>query len=393
MIEVEGVWDLIDRFACPLPAERLPLDEALGLTLAEDIAADRDGPPFDRATVDGYAIGAEDDSETFVVVAEIAAGDFVRRDLRRGEAFRIFTGAPLPSAGLRIVMQEDAARAGDAVRFSRRDGRNFSARGEDFRAGDRLVAAGARIDAAAAGVLASVGATRPLVIRPPRVLHFTTGDEIVPPECSPAEGQIRDGNAPLIRGLLSAFPRADLRHAHLPDDEEAARRLMESANPEAADLVLFSGGASVGDRDFTPRFLDALGFTRHGGAVNVRPGKPLIFAEDGTRLAFGLPGNPVSHFVCFHVFVARALARRQGRSPATWTEALLAAEIPGRPNPRVTFWPARRMPAGVRLRVGPVAWNSSGHLASLVGVDALIRLEANAALPNVGGTVQILCVA
>jgi molybdopterin molybdotransferase len=149
----------------------------------------------------------------------------------------------------------------------------------------------------------------------------------------------------------------------------------------------------VGDFDFTAQFLDGLGFERHCGAVNVRPGKPLIFASDGERLAFGLPGNPVSHFVCFHLFVARALARLGGRAPVGFRTARLGSEIPGRPSPRVTCWPARLRCDAEATVADPVAWNGSGHLASLLGVDALIRLAANDGLPKAGETVQILAVA
>lgn len=393
MIEVEEVWELIDRFARTRPAERVALEDALGFTLAENIFADRDGPPFDRSAVDGYVIRAGDDSDSFAVVGQIAAGDFPAISLGRGQAVRVFTGAPLPSGEFQVVMQEDADRTGDHVRFARRGGRNFSPRGEDFRAGDLLVAAGARIDAATAAALASVGAVLPLVVRGPRVLHFTTGDEIVPPEITPGAGQIRNANARLVRGLLSTFPLTSFRQLHLPDDRDAAWRSIENAAPDEADVILFSGGASVGDFDFTAQFLDALAFSRHCNAVNVRPGKPLIFASSGPRIAFGLPGNPVSHFACFHVFVARALARLTGRTPAGLSGARLAAEIPGRPSPRVTYWPGRLRWVGAQREVVPAPWNSSGHLSALIGVDALIRLEANAALPNSGGTVQILPVA
>ncbi len=394
MIEVEDVWRLIDELCAPLAPGPVALADAFGLTLAEDVAADRDGPPFDRSAVDGYAVRADDDSVEFRVIHEIAAGESVRLALDVGQAVRIFTGAELPAADLRVIMQEDTTRDGDVLcRTERGTGKNFCARGEDFRAGERLLAAGTRLDAAALAVLASVGHVHPRAIRPPRILHFTTGDEIVAPGTIPEPAQIRDANAVLIRALLRGSPVASFEHAHLPDDEAEGLRRIRAIKPEACDVLLFSGGSSVGNFDFTGRFLDALGFERRCAQVNVRPGKPLIFATRGARVAFGLPGNPLSHFACFHLFVARALDRLRGQASAGLDDARLASAIPGRSNPRVTYWPARSGRKNTETWVTPLPWNSSGHLAALPGVDALIRIAANAGLPNPGETVQILPVA
>jgi molybdopterin molybdotransferase len=386
MIEVEEVWRLIDAHAAPLPAVRMPLANALGLTLAEPAVADCDAPAFDRSTMDGYAIRADDASETFRVVGTIAAGDSRRLALTPGEAVRIFTGAELPGDGLVVVMQEGVERQGEAIRIARRGpGPNIARRGEDVRAGATLVPAGTRLSPAAVAVLASIGQTRPLVVRLPRILHFTSGDEIVAPEETPGPGKIRNSNAALVRALLAAFPGEAPHHAHLPDDEERAAAFVDATGPESFDVLLFSGGASVGDYDFTEQFLRRLGFEIHCSQVNVRPGKPLLFASREGRLAFGIPGNPLSHFVCFHVFVARALARLTGREAPALETAELAAAIPGAPNRRVTYWPARRE----RGRVTPVPWNSSGHLAALLGVNALIRVPADVELPKAGANVQI----
>lgn len=387
MLEVEEVWRLIDAQAGALPARRVLLAEALGLTLAELAIADRDAPAFDRSTMDGYAIRADDAAETFRVVGTIAAGNSRRMTLAPGETVRIFTGAEVPGDGLRVVMQEDVVREGEAIRMIRRGpGANIARRGEDVHAGETLISAGTRLTPAAVALLASIGCTQPLVVRPPRILHFTTGDEIVPPEETPGPGKLRDSNAALIRALLAAFPGEAPHHAHLPDDEARAAAFVDATGPESFDVLLFSGGASVGDYDFTAKFLRRLGFEIHCSQVNVRPGKPLIFASREGRLAFGIPGNPLSHFVCFHVFIARALARLAGRAVPALEPAELAVAIPGAPNRRVTYWPAR----AERGRVTPVPWNSSGHLAALLGVDVLIRVPAEAELPKAGANVQIL---
>jgi molybdopterin molybdotransferase len=386
-VEVEEVWALIDAHAATLPAQQVSLANALGLTLAEPAVADRDAPAFDRSTMDGYAIRADDAAETFRVIGTIAAGDSRRMALAPGEAVRIFTGAEVPGEGLVVVMQEDVAREGESIRIVRRGaGANIARRGEDVRAGETVIPAGTRLRPAEVALLASIGQTRPLVVRPPRILHFTSGDEIVPPDETPGPGKIRDSNATLVRALLAAFPGESPHHAHLPDDEARAAAFIDATGPESFDVLLFSGGASVGDYDFTAKFLQRLGFAIHCSQVNVRPGKPLLFASREGRLAFGIPGNPLSHFVCFHVFIARALARLTGREVPALEPAKLAADFPGAPNRRVTYWPARSGREGVT----PVPWNSSGHLAALLGVDALIRVPAEAELPKAGATVQRL---
>lgn len=388
-MEVGAVWETIDALVRPLPRERVALADALGRTLAEEVVADADSPSFDRVTVDGYAVRADDRSEWFTVVDTIWPGATRSSTLEPGQALRIFTGAPLPPTGLRVVMQEDVRREGERLFIPLTAASvGVCARGEDFRAGDRLVRAGVTLDPVAVATLASVGAVTPWVRRAPRVLHFTSGDEIVPASEVPEPGVVRNTNAPLIDALTRMFPRAGFRQDHLPDEESAAGKIIEDANPGAFDLLLFSGGASVGERDFTARFLERLGFEIHVSGVNVRPGKPLIFATRGEQVAFGLPGNPVSHFVGFQLFVSRALAILCGRPPAAMGDAELADGIPGRPHPRVTFWPATSGFRSARRVVTPVPWNSSGHLAALLGVDALIRLESNAALPKPGEIVQ-----
>lgn len=392
MTEVEAVWAEIDARVNVLPGERRPLSDSVGFTLAEAVRADRDAPPFDRATMDGYAVWADETARELTVVGMVRPGeDPGGRVCERGQALRIFTGAPVPARGMRVVMQEDVRVHGATLRIERNTpGRNVAERGEDFCAGAVLLPAGARVDAAAVAVLASVGCAEPMVHRAPRVRHFTTGDEVIPFADVPDAGCIRNANAPLIAALLRTFPGVIPEHRHLPDDEAAAWRIVSDADRSTPDLWLFSGGASVGDFDFTARLLERLGFTIWVSCVNVRPGKPLIFATRGEQVAFGLPGNPLSHFVCFHLFVHRALTLLTGGTPRGLEAAELAVAIPGRPNPRVTFWPGRYAFRGALRTVVPVPWNSSGHLGNLPGVDALVRLEANAELPKPGAIVETL---
>jgi molybdopterin molybdotransferase len=233
------------------------------------------------------------------------------------------------------------------------------------------------------------GCVEPLVSPRLRVRHFTTGDEIVSPEQRPKPGQIRDSNSILIRGLLRSFS-CDLEQSHLPENLEAAWQRIDPAQLAAADVVLVSGGASVGEKDFTRALLERLGFEIIFNQVNVRPGKPLIFGVDGSRVAFGLPGNPLSHFVCFHFAVATALSRLEAGDAPTFLRGRLAAALDDPPCPRETLWPARLEWNSGAPGLHPLTWASSGDITCLAAANALARIPANCGVLDEGAAVDFL---
>ncbi|HTL73097.1 MAG TPA: molybdopterin-binding protein, partial [bacterium] len=221
--------------------------------------------------------------------------------------------------------------------------------------------------------------------------HFTTGDEIISPDQNPQPGQIRDSNSILIRALLQKFP-CDVEHRHLTEDFEQAKREISDFGLRTSDfdLVLVSGGASVGDKDFTRPLLEWLGFGTVFTRTNIRPGAPLIFGVDGRRAAFGLPGNPLSHYVCFHLFVAAALAKLTGAESPKCITGTLAAKLEDAPNPRETLWPARCEKRNGRLELTPLRWSSSGDVTALVNANALIQVPPNQGSLAAGATVEFL---
>jgi molybdopterin molybdotransferase len=224
-----------------------------------------------------------------------------------------------------------------------------------------------------------VGDANPLVGPRLRVVHFTTGDEIVPPDQKPKPGQIRDSNSFLIRGLLQNFP-CDLEQKHLPEDFKRAQLEIKNwkLKVENAGVLLVSGGASVGEKDFTRPLLETLGFEIIFNQINLRPGRPLIFGVNGSRVAFGLPGNPLSHFVCFHFAVATALARLAGGIPPGFLRGQLAEKLDDTPCPRETLWPAKwEISPDATARLHPLAWANSGNVACLASANALVRVPAN----------------
>ena len=374
----------------PLPAVRAPLAEAFGRVLRETVCAPEDLPPFDRSARDGYAILSTETREVFQVVDTLHAADWKPRSLQSGQTVRVATGTALPCGGLRVVMQEHVERQGDRIRVLKQDrATNVRLRGEDVKAGQPLAHAGVRLNAGALALLATAGCAQPLVSPRPRVAHFTTGDELIPPHQTPGPGQIRDSNTSLISGLLQSVA-CDLEQIHLPEDFETAWRQLNSGQLAQVDLILVSGGASVGDKDFTRPLLERLGFEIVFGQVNVRPGKPLLFGTDGARVAFGLPGNPLSHFVCFHFAVALALARLAGDIGPAFLRAPLAAKLEDEPCPRETIWPARLEWNAGAPRLRPLVWTSSGDLACLPAANALIRVPANQGSLTQGAEVDFL---
>jgi molybdopterin molybdotransferase len=264
----------------------------------------------------------------------------------------------------------------EIVLLGREASRNIRFRGEDARAGSTLVSERTVLSPGALALLASLGHLRPLVTRRPRVLHLATGNEIVPPDQTPQRGQVRDSNSTLVRAFLGQWGIAP-NQLHTGEDEAAAKSevLCPKSGIAEADLLLVSGGASVGEDDFTRRLLEELGFTIHVSHTTTRPGKPLIFATRGPVVAFGLPGNPLAHFVCLNLYVRAALDALQGRpaGPA-FACGVLGQELHAKANARETLWPAHWALAHGNVELTPLPWRSSGDLTALATANALVRI-------------------
>jgi len=366
MKSAEEIWSLLREKVAPRETETVALAEACGRILRESVCAAEDMPPFDRSAVDGFVVAAADGSEVFAIAGEIRAGEASLPVLTKGNACRIGTGAPVPHGG-EVIMLEDAKAEGDRVSFSRRGADHIRRRGEDAKEGDGVVPAGVVLGDGQIALLASVGCARPAVTRRVLVRHIATGNEIVDPSAMPGPGQIRDANSALVlawarmRGLACS-------QARIGEDAGALRESLS----EESDLLLVSGGASVGRHDFTEAVLREAGFEILVTRVNARPGKPLIVGRRNGQWAFGLPGNPLSHFVCLHVFVDAAVSAMNGSAPSpALFRSNVAEPIAG--NPRETWWPAQMQHEGLR----PLRWASSGDLTALATADALVRVPVS----------------
>ncbi len=387
MISLLEARRLIAEAVQPGAKTLVPLAEAGGCVLAEDIQADAAYPAADRAMMDGYAIGEEGVGE-FRVAGEVRTGEVPSRAIERGQCVRIFTGALVPAGTAFVVPQEDVERTGDVVKVPRRPAKKFiRARGVEAKEGDVVLPAGSKLGPAELAILAQVGTVNVPVFPPSGVCHVATGDELTSPDEPAQPGKIRDTNSSLIAALVTNAGGLLISQSRCGDNPDRLREWVDQCEGE---VLLISGGASVGDYDFGARVLRDAGFTIHFDKVNLRPGKPLIFATCEGQVAFVIPGNPVSHFVCFHTAIRLALERLQGASPL-WqpVEIELGGDEPLRADPRETWWPARVSVQAGRLVAEPRRWSSSGDTFSLAGTNGLIRVVAEA---DPGSAVPVLLV-
>ncbi|OGW61337.1 MAG: molybdopterin molybdenumtransferase MoeA [Nitrospirae bacterium RBG_16_64_22] len=306
--------------------EKVHLASALGRVLAEDLASPEDLPPFDRSTVDGFALaaadtfGATDAMPAYLKLAgEVAMGERPALRVGKGETVRIWTGGMLPEGTDAAMMLEHASVIdGETVECVKAvaPGENVLFKGEDVTKGEAVLPRGHRLRPQDAGALAGLGIVEVSVFKKPRVAVLSTGDEVVPPEAAPSPGQIRDINAYNLIGLIAEAGGESLYRGIVPDDREALRRAIRSAL-DSADIVVLSGGSSVGVRDMAPDVLNALGkpgVFLHG--VSIRPGKPVLAANVDGKPVFGLPGNPAAVALTFELFVEPVVRRWAGERGA-----------------------------------------------------------------------------
>ena len=368
MISVAEALDQLFALARPLGVETVPLLQAHGRVLAEDVAATRDQPPFDGSAMDGYAVVDAAPGMTLRVIGESAAGHGFNGAVRSGEAVRIFTGAPIPIGAKRVVIQEDVARDGDQITITDKLESNTHIRpaGGDFRVGD-TVSKSRVIGANDIALMAAMNIADVPVTRRPVVALISTGDELVMPGETPGPDQIIASNTFGLHALLRDLGAAPRLLPIAFDNEASLRAAFDLA--QGADLIVTIGGASVGDYDIVANLAPQLGFDQQFYKVAMRPGKPLMAGTFGNAMMIGLPGNPVSAMVCGHVFVApvvRAMLGLAARAAPRLT-APLAEDLP--PNgPREHYMRARFEDGGL------VAFGSqdSSLLSILGAADALI---------------------
>ncbi len=382
MLEVTDALAEVLARVRPRKPEESPLASAvLGRVLAADVLAETDSPPFPKSLRDGYAVLAADctsPNAELRVVAEIAAGAMPMRPINSGECTRIFTGAPIPEGANAVVMQEDTVPlAGELVRITDaavKPGQHIFACGTEMRSGDVVLTPGTVLNAATLGLLAGLGKTTAKLFPAPRVAILSTGDELVEAGQPLKPGHIRNSNGPMLVAQTAAAGAVPSYLGNARDDA-AKVRAMIGEGLTSADVLVIAGGVSVGKFDLVPTVLEEIGVAIHVRQVRMKPGKPFLFGTKDNVLVFGLPGNPVSAYVGFALFVHPALRILAGHTdPGPRITTLPVAEGIAVSNDRPTYHPARLELGNTGWMVHPLSWMGAPDLRGFQSADALLVL-------------------
>jgi molybdopterin molybdotransferase len=394
MIPPGEAWRRIEPHARPLHAESCPRTSAAGRVLAADVEALADVPGADVSAMDGYAIAGDLPAGAALPVAgTIAAGAAPGARLDAGAALRIMTGAPLPDGADRVIPVEDTDRGPERVTMIAAAppvGTHVRRRGEVVRRGAPLLPRGTLLTPGALALLATHGYHELPVVAAPRVAILTTGDEVVSPDATPLPGQLRDSHTDFLTAACASVGAKPHSLGIAPDRADVLRRKL--AEGLTWDVVIVSGGVSMGEFDLVEGVLAELGCEPLYDALAIQPGKPMVAAVHPGGLLFALPGNPASAMVCFWLLVRPALRRLYGLPDGFWREALratLSAPLPAARD-RDRFLPARVRFGGAEPRVEPLLPVGSHDLAAYARGTALVRAEAGSPERRAGEPCEIL---
>lgn len=382
MISFDEAVAVVREAARPLGQERVAIADAHRRVLAEPVIARVNSPPSDVSAMDGYAVREEDLlglPARLCVVGESFAGAGFGGSIEPGSSVRIFTGAPVPEGADRVVIQEVVRREGDVAIIDDHPGpaRHIRSRGSDFKVGDLLVEAGTRLGYRELVAVAGADVADVAVWRRPSALILGTGDELVPPgSAAERPDAIPESVSFGVAALVEDWGGSVSGRIHVPDDLELMKKVLAEALGQV-DLVVVTGGASVGEKDFAKTMFEDHDLQLFFSKVAIKPGKPVWFGQAKGKLVMGLPGNPTSALVTSRLFLAPLVAGMSGQDPASainWRKAMLSAPLPGCGN-RETFVRARVSQDGVE----PVSNQDSSAQKMLVEADLLVRREAGAA--------------
>jgi molybdopterin molybdotransferase len=393
MISVEQAIRIIARETDSLGSESVAIKDAVGRILAEDVIADMDMPPFDRSQMDGFALRAVDSLNSDLslqIVGESAAGKGWDGTLKNGEAVRIMTGAPVPKGADAVQKIELVSESDDSIWIQEptTKGRYIVKRGTEIRSGKRVLKKGDEITARNIAIPAAFGYGKIRVAQRPRVSILATGSEIVAVDAKPNADQIRNSNSVMLQAMASTSGCEPKGLPTAGDDIGSLRRAISKAL-KRSDILITTGGVSVGKYDLTKAALLELGAEIFFERVRLKPGKPTVFARLGEALVFGLPGNPVSAAVTFRLFIKPAVDKMLGRRTQKETYAVLATKVKA-PAERDTYMPGKLgiEKNGVQT-VEPQKWHGSSDFIGFAGADGLIVIPRGTAI-SAGTVVKVL---
>jgi molybdopterin molybdotransferase len=390
LISIEDARRTVLEAVTRLDDEELPLDDALGRVLAEEVTSGLDVPPFDSSGMDGYALQAGDPAD-LEVIAEASAGHPASVAVAAGTAVRISTGARVPEGADAVVPVERSEAGGDSARVrvpATEPGDNVRRAGEDIRSGEVVLHAGAVLGPAELGVAASIGRASLRCARRPRVAVLVTGDELTPPGSPLEPGGIYSSNGVALAAQVQRAGAALAGRETVPDSPDGTRTAIGEALA-AADVVVVSGGVSVGPHDHVKEALRDLGVEEHFWGVSLRPGKPTWFGTRNGTLAFGLPGNPVSAMVTFQLFARPALAALQGAAPEARRATATLEEPIARNAQREQAVRVRLRQTDSGLAARATGEQGSHMLTSMLGADGLALIAPGEGQVSAGERVEV----
>jgi molybdopterin molybdotransferase len=387
MITYEEALNIIIENSYLFDKELVPLLESQGRVLAEDVFSDINMPPFNRSAVDGFACRKEDIGDPLEVIETIRAGSFPTKKISPGKCTRIMTGAPVPDGADCVIMVEETVEiAPDKIKFTgEKTKTNISPFAQDIRDGERVISSGTLIKPQHIAIMAAVGYVNPVVAIRPKVAVIATGDEIVEPHLKPGISQIRNSNAYQLVALAEKAGTIPSYPGIAPDNEEDTYSMITEALAQS-EVLLLTGGISMGTYDFVPEILGKAGIEILFRTVAVQPGKPTIFGIKGDKRIFGLPGNPVSSFTIFEILVKPMLWKMMGV-----TEPVRSLSLPlGQDYKRTRTDRMQWLPVQIRDgRVYPLEYHGSAHIFSLATAHAIAAIPLGITKLSAGDFIDV----
>ncbi len=369
MILFEEAQKIVNEVPVRTEVETVPLDKAGERILAQDIISSINMPPFNKSAMDGYAVISDDPSEKFRVIETIPAGKLPQKKVHRGECAKVMTGGIVPDAADRVIMREMTEEK-DGYMFvtARETNKNVCIAGEDIKKGDRVLAKGIKIRPQEVGLIASMGLNKVTVYKKPRIGLISTGSELVPPGKRINQSQIYDSNSYSLSAQIKRTGVRLVDRRMVLDDPDKIKKAIRDFM-ERCDVLLVSGGVSMGDFDYVPYVLKKLGFTLHFEKVAIKPGKPTVFGTKGNQTVFGVPGNPVSTFVVFELFIRPFLLRLMGHTyEPLLISGVLKESIQRRKTGRAFFIPVEYREGAIK----ELPYHGSAHMHALTRANALL---------------------
>jgi molybdopterin molybdotransferase len=388
MITFEEAFKIVMEYVFETKTETIPFTDSYNRILDEDIISDIDMPPFDRSAVDGYACHRIDLNNELEVVEVIAAGKVPVQKVGKNKCSKIMTGAIVPDGcDVVIMVEESEILTGNRIRFTGIDPKlNMSFRGEDVRKGDIVLKKAKVIQPQDIAIMASVGHTKVSVKKKPLVGIISTGDELVNPSEIPGISQIRNSNAYQLAAQIARAGAEGYDYGIAADDETITFKIIEKAIQEC-DIVIITGGVSMGDFDFVPSVLESAGVKILFDRVNVQPGKPTTFGLHPKSLVFGLPGNPVSSFIQFEMLIRPLINKMMGHNWRHPVQNLpLGVNYERKSSARLGFIPVK---INEKMEVIPVDFHGSAHITALSDSDGIIVLQPGIKFLRKGETVNV----